>query len=57
MMERTLVKLLLEQNVNEISWSKMLNLCCINIWSTFVHKKQIFDNFKTSLPDKTENLL
>ena len=31
------------------------NLYCIIIWSTYVQRKHVFDNFMMSLPDKTEN--
>ena len=51
-MEKSLVKI--SQNW---SCSKTLNLWCIIIWSTYVQRKQIFDNFMISLPDKTENPL
>ena len=43
---KNLVQLNLEQNIN---------LCLIIILSTYVQKKQIFDNFMIILPDKTEN--
>ena len=42
------VKLNLKQNTN---------VYCIIIWSTFVQRKNIFDNFIISLLDKTENSL
>ena len=42
---KNIVKLNLEQNIN---------LCCIIIWSTYVQRKQIFDNFMIILLDKTE---
>ena len=45
---KNIVKLNLEQNIN---------LCCIIIWSKYVQRKQIFDNFMIILPDKTENSL
>ena len=45
---KNLVQLNLEQNIN---------LCYIIILSTYVQKKQIFDNFMIILPDKTENSL
>ena len=45
---KNIVKLNLEQNIN---------LCCIIILSTYVYRKQIFDNFVIILPDKTENSL
>ena len=47
-MEGTLVKLNLKQNTD---------VYCIIIWSTYVQRKHIFDNFMISLPDKTENSL
>ena len=43
---KNIVKLNLEQNIN---------FCCIIIWSKYVQRKQIFDNFIVNLPDKTEN--
>ena len=43
---KNIVKLKLEQNI-----------CCIIIWSAYVQRKQIFDNFMIGLPDKTENSL
>ena len=43
---KSIAKLNLEQNIN---------LCCVTIWSTYVQRKQIFDNCMISLPDKTEN--
>ena len=45
---KNIVKRKLEQNIN---------LCCIIIWSTYVERKQIFDNSMISLPDKNENKL
>ena len=45
---KNVVKLDLEQNIN---------LWCIIILSTYVQRKQIFDNFMIILPDKTENSL
>ena len=45
---KNIVKLNLEQNIN---------LCCIIILSTYVQRKQIFDNFMIILLDKTENSL
>ena len=45
---KDIVKLNLEQNIN---------LCCIIIFSTYVQRKQIFDNFMIILPDKAENSL
>ena len=45
---KNIVKLNLEQNIN---------LGCIIILSTYVQKKQIFENFMIGLPDKTENSL
>ena len=45
---KNIVKRELEQNIN---------LCCIIIWSTYVERKQIFDNSMISLPDKNENKL
>ena len=45
---KNIVKLNLEQNIN---------LCSIIIWSKYVQRKQIFDNFMIILPDKTENSL
>ena len=39
------------------SCSNTSNLCCIFIWSTYVLRKQIFDNFMISLRDRTENSL
>ena len=45
---KNILKLILEQNIN---------LCCIIILSTYVQKKQIFDNFMIILPDKAENSL
>ena len=45
---KNIVKLNLEQNNN---------LCFIIIWSTYVQRKKIFDNFIISLPDKIEKSL
>ena len=42
------VKLNLKQNTN---------LYCIFIWSTYVQRKYMLDNFMINLPDKTENSL
>ena len=43
---KNIVKLNLEQNTN---------LCCIIIWSTYVQRKKIFENFIMYLQDKPEN--
>ena len=43
---KNIVKLNLEQNIN---------LGCIIILSTYVQRKQVFENFMIRLPDKTEN--
>ena len=45
---KNIVKLNLEQNIN---------LGCIIILSTYVQRKQVFENFMIGLPDKTENSL
>ena len=45
---KNIVKLNLEQNID---------LGCIIILSTYVQRKQVFENFMIGLPDKTENSL
>ena len=45
---KNIVKLNLEQNID---------LGCIIILSTYVQRKQVFENFMIGLPDKTDNSL
>ena len=45
------------ENILNLGWAKTLNLCCVIIWSTYVQRKEIFDNFMISLADKTEKSL
>ena len=43
-----------KNNVN-LNQEQNINLCSIIIWSTYVQRKDIFNNFMISQPDKTEN--
>ena len=45
------------KNIVKLNLKQNNNLYYIIIWSTFVQRKYIFDNFMVSLPDKTENSL
>ena len=47
----------ISKNILKLNLEQNINLCCIIIWSTYVQRKQIFDNFMLSLPDKTEKSL
>ena len=43
------------KNIVKLDLKQNTNLYCIIIWSTYVQRKHVFDNFMMSLPDKTEN--
>ena len=45
----------ISKNIVKLDLDQNINLCCIIIWSTYVQRKQIFDNFLISLLDETEN--
>ena len=45
------------KNIVKLNLKQNNNLYYIIIWSTFVQRKHIFDNYMVSLPDKTENSL
>ena len=47
----------ISKNIVKLNLKQNNNLYCIIIWSTYVQRKHIFDNFMISLPDKTENSL
>ena len=47
----------ISKNIVKLNLKQNHNLYCIIIWSTYVQRKQIFDNFMTIPPDKTENSL
>ena len=47
----------ISENIVKLNLKQNTNLCCITIWSTYKQRKQIFDNFMISLPDKTQNSL
>ena len=42
----------ISKNIVKLNLKQNTNLDCIIIWSTYVQKKHIFDNFMISLPDK-----
>ena len=44
----------ISKNIVKLNLKQHTNLYCIIIWSTYVQRKHIFDNFIISLPDKTE---
>ena len=44
----------INKNIVNLNFEQNINLYCIIIWSTYVQRKQIFDNFVIILPDKTE---
>ena len=45
----------ISKNIVKLNLKQNINFCCIMIWSKYVQRKQIFDNFIVNLPDKTEN--
>ena len=45
------------KNIIKLNLKQNTNLYCIIIWSTYVWRKPIFDNFMISLAHKTENSL
>ena len=45
------------KNIVKPNSEQSINLCCVIIWSTYVQRKQTFNNFRISLPDKIENSL
>ena len=47
----------IRKKVVKLNLEQSNNLCCIIILSTYVQRKQIFDNFMIILPDKAENSL
>ena len=47
----------ISENIVKLNLEQNINLCCIIILSTYVQRKQIFDNFMIILPDKAENSL
>ena len=47
----------ISKNIVKLSLKQNTNPYCINIWSTYVQRKHIFDDSIISLPDKTEDSL
>ena len=47
----------ISKNTVKLNLKENTNLFFIIIWSTYVLRKHIFDNFMISLPDKTETSL
>ena len=47
----------ISKNIVKLNLGQNVNLCCMIIWSTYVQRKQIFDNFVIILRDKTEKSL
>ena len=47
----------ISKNTIKLNLKQNTNFYCIIIWSAYVQRKHIFDNFMISLPDKTENSL
>ena len=45
----------ISKNIVKLDLDQNINLCCIIIWSTYVQRKEIFDNFLISVLDETEN--
>ena len=45
------------KNIVKLNLKQNNSLYCIIIWSTYVQRKHIFDNFMMSLPYKTDNSL
>ena len=44
----------INKDIVHLNFEQNINLCCIIIWSTYVQRKQIFENFVIILPGKTE---
>ena len=47
----------ISKNIVKLNLKQTTYLYYIIIWSTYVQRKDIFDNFMISLPDKTKNSL
>ena len=47
----------ISKNIVKLNLKQNTYLYYIIIWSTYVQRKDIFDNFMISLPDKTKNSL
>ena len=47
----------ISKNIAKLNLEQNINLGCIIILSTYVQRKQVFENFMIGLPDKTENSL
>ena len=47
----------ISENIVKLNLEQNINLCCIIILSTYVQRKQIFDNFMIILSDRSENSL
>ena len=47
----------ISKNIVKLNLKQNTNIYCIIIWSNYVQRKHIFDNFLISLPDNTDNSL